>query len=277
MATIQSLTESIGVLKRNPILFAAGALYAVIILPQTVLSAFGIPLVPALLQLVTFFVTPFVVAGILAMAHEGRVRDTSFETFKEIGKDRYVPVLLGNLLEAAFTVVYFIVVAIVVVFVVGFGAMAASDTATGGGGAMFGGVGIAAIALVGVAALLFLVVTFFIQFYAPAIVVDDTGVADGFRKSVGVVKDNIVPALGYSAFNLVVGLLFALPSVGLALVPLLQGGLGAGAGMGGDTALLGATLLSGAAISVYTFVVAVVMTPFRLSFAVSFYDNHTDG
>jgi hypothetical protein len=281
MATIQSFVETFGVLKRNPLLFAVGALYAVIVLPQTALSTFGIPLVPWLFQLVTFFVTPFVVAGLLAMAYEGRVRDTSFETFKEIGKDRYVPVLIGNLIQAVFSFVYFIVAAIVAIFVVGFGAMAMSNGGVGGtSDALLGGVGVVSIALIAALVLVFLLVMFFIQFYATAIVVDDVGVVDGFRNSVSVVLGNIVEALGFGVINLVIGLLVALPALGIFLVPLLSGGLGSGSAVGAaptQSGGLGATLLAQGGIVVYSFLTTLVLTPFRSAFSVSFYDNHTEG
>jgi hypothetical protein len=281
MATIQSFVESLGVLKRNPLLFAVGALYAVIVLPQTALSTFGIPLVPWLFQIVTFFVTPFVIAGLLAMAYEGRVRDTSFETFKEIGKDRYVPVLLGNLLEFAFTFVYLIVAVIAAFFVIGFGAMAATGGSTGGtSDAMLGGIGIASVVVVGGLLLLFLLVTFFIQFYATAIVVDDVGVIDGFRNSVSVVLGNIFEALGYGVINLVIGLLVALPAFAIFLVPLLSGGLGSTSGMAATPAQspgLGMTLVTQGGIVVYSFLTTLILTPFRSAFSVSFYDNHTEG
>lgn len=281
MATIQSFAETLGVLKRNPLLFAVGALYAVIVLPQTALSTFGIPLVPWLFQAVTFFITPFVIAGLLAMAYEGRVRDTSFETFKEIGKDRYVPVLLGNLIEFVFSFVYGFVAAIVALFVVGFGAMAMTGGGTGGtSDAMLGGLGIVSIALIAALVLVFLLVMFFIQFYATAIVVDDVGVVDGFRNSVSVVVNNIVEALGFGVINLVIALLVALPALGIFLVPLLGGGLGSASGMGAtptQSGDLGATLLAQGGIVVYSFVATLVLTPFRSAFSVSFYDNHIEG
>ncbi|ACV46289.1 MULTISPECIES: DUF7847 domain-containing protein [Halomicrobium] len=284
MATIKSFVESFGVLRRNPILFAIGALYAVIVLPQTALSTFGIPIVPWLFQIVTFFITPFVIAGLLAMAYEGRVRDTSFETFKKVGKDRYAPVLIGNLIQAVFSFVYGIIAFIVAIFVVGFGAMAMADGGTGGtSDAMLGGLGIVSIVLIAGLVLFFLLVMFFIQFYATAIVVDDVGVVDGFRNSVSVVLNNILEALGFGVINLVIGLLVAAPVFGLFLVPILTGGMGSG-GMGSASAMdatqtggLGATLLAQGGIVVYSLLSQLVLTPFRSAFSVSFYDNHTEG
>ena len=281
MATIKSFAETLGVLKRNPLLFAVGALYAVIVLPQAALSTFGIPLVPWLFQAVTFFITPFVIAGLLAMAYEGRVRDTSFETFKKIGKDRYVPVLLGNLIEVVFSFVYGIIAFIVAIFVVGFGAMAMSNGGTGGtSDAMLGGVGIVSIVLVAGLVLFFLLVMFFIQFYATAIVVDDVGVIDGFRNSVSVVVNNVFEALGFGVINLVIGLLVAAPALGLFLVPFLTGGMGSASAMGAtqtQTDGLATTLLAQGGIVVYSFLSTLVLTPFRSAFSVSFYDNHTEG
>ncbi|MBO4247172.1 hypothetical protein IL252_04975 [Halomicrobium sp. IBSBa] len=281
MATIKSFVESFGVLRRNPIVFAIGALYAVIVLPQTALSTFGIPFVPALFQLVTFFITPFVIAGLLAMTYEGRVRDTSFETFKTVGKDRYVPVLVGNLIQAVFTIAYGFIAGIVALFVIGFGAMAMTNGSAGAtSDSMLGGIGIVSILLVAVLVLVFLLVMFFIQFYATAVVVDDVGVVDGFRNSISVVIDNLVQSLGFSVINLVIGLLVSVPTIALFLLPLLGGGLDSGAAAGGamgPTSLTGTALASRVGIILYSFVVAVVLTPFRSAFSVAFYDNHTEG
>jgi hypothetical protein len=281
MATIRSLVESVGVLKRNPVLFAVGALYAVILLPQTALSTFGIPILPNIVQLVTFFITPLVVAGLVGMAYEGRVRDTSFETFKKVGRDRYVSVLLGNLLQfgiwVGFAIVSFLV-AIVFVFAVGFGSAAATDGGQGVG-ALLGGVGILGVAVFGLIFLAFLGVQFLIQFYAVSIVVDNVGVVDGFRNSVQVVVGNIVQALGFGVINLVIGTAIALPTILLFLLPLLQGQLGMQLGVGralSGGSGTGMTLLSRLAVVVYSFLVSIVVTPFQQAFSVSFYDNHTE-
>jgi hypothetical protein len=181
MATIQSLTETFGTLKRNPILFAVGLLYAVVLLPQNALQTLGIPLVPRLIQIVTFFITPFIIAGLIGMGYEGRVRGTDFGTFKKVAKDRYVPMLLANLAIFALTVVFGIALFAVLIFTVGLG------IAAGGAENALASVGVVALALVGLVVLVFFVVMFFFQFFGPAIVADRVGAMEGLKRSAGVV------------------------------------------------------------------------------------------
>jgi len=68
--------------------------------------------------------------------------------------------------------------------------------------------GLTLLAVVGVVAagllLVYFLITFFIQFYAHAIVLDDRELVDGFRRSVGVVRSNLLSVLGYTLL-LVVG------------------------------------------------------------------------
>ena len=278
MATIRSLSESLGVLKRNPLLFAIGVLYAVIVLPQSALALLGIPLVPRLLQMVTFFVTPFVIAGLLAMAYEGTKRPASLSTFKKVGKDRYARVLVGNLIKFVLDLVFGIVLVVVVFLTVGLGMAAAMNGGGDPSSALMGSVGVVAIAAIAAVVLLFLILSFFVQFYAVAYVVDDVGVVDGFARSIGVVKGNLVSALGFGVVNLIVGVLLFLPVVGIVLIPFLTGGMGSGAGVGAGTqsaSAFGTPLLLQAGVVVYSFVVSVLMVPFRSTFSVTFYENHT--
>ena len=272
MATIQSLTEAVGVLKRNPVVFVAGLIYAVVLLPQSALSALNIPLVPTLLQILTFFITPFIVAGILGMTYEGRVRETSLDTFTKIGKKKYVSLLAGNLVIFVITVVFILLMVLLSFLVVGIGFAAASAES-----ALAGGVGIVSIAVFLAAILVFLLVMFFLQFWGPAIVADNVGVGPGFQRSVGLVKRNLLPTLGFGVLNLVINLALALPALALSLLPLLTGAGAETVGAAGDVqsaTQLGSSLLAQVGLIAYSFVIAVVMTPFRLAFAVSFYDNH---
>jgi hypothetical protein len=260
------------VLKRNPVVLVGGLIYAVVILPQSALSALGIPIIPSLLQIVTFFITPFIVAGILGMTYEGRVRETSLDTFKKIGKKKYVSLLAGNLVIFAITFVFILLMLLLAFFVVGIGFAAASAES-----ALAGGVGILSIAVFLVAILVFLLVMFFLQFWGPAIVADNVGVGAGFKRSAGVVKRNILSTLGFGVLNLVINLALALPALTLALLPVLTGAGTEAIGATGDVqsaSQLGSSLLTQVGLIVYSFVIAIVMTPFRLAFAVSFYDNH---
>lgn len=282
MGAISSLQNAVGTLFDTPLLFAAGALYAVIVLPQSAASYFGVPLVPTLLQLVTFFITPFLIAGIIAMSYQSMKQgNTSFETFKSKGKDKYVSILAANFLQAIILLGYgfvaFIILLIVGVFVVGISAGAAS----GGLDAALGGAALIVLALVAVFALIYLLIVFFIQFFQPAIVVDDVGAIEGFKRSIGVAKSNAVSALGFLVINVIVGILLALPILLLTVAPFLLGSGGAAPTTGpatsptaggsgfelGLAASLGATLM--------TFVITTISVPFRLTYATDFYEAHS--
>lgn len=282
MAAIRSLQRAVGVLADNPVLFVGGLVYAAVVAPQSVLSLLGIPVVPGLLQIVTFFITPFVVAGIIGMAAEELRGSATLDTFTDVGKDRYLPLLLGNLVEFGITVaigVFAFVVLLVVVLVVGIGAMGAASGGSGAFGAL-GAVGL----LVGGLGVLFVVlvaavVFFFIQFYPIAIVADGTDAVEGFRGSVRVVRANLVSTLGFSAINLVVGLLTSLPLVALFLLrgmnaPTTGPGAAPDPGMGGAFGGGIASFLSTPetiALAAVSLLFTVVLVPFRQTYATAFY------
>lgn len=287
MVTIRSLTESFGVLKRNLVVFVAGLVYAVVLLPQTALSLMEIPLLPQALQALTFFITPFVLAGLLGMAYEGRVRATGMGTFVKIGKSKYLSLLGANLIQVALTIIFGIVSFFVLLglfFVFGIGVAAGSPRSG------LAALGVTSVVAVAGLVLVYLLVQFFLQFYAPAIVVDNVGAMGGYSRSVGLVKRNIVQTLGFSIVNLLLSLLLISPGILLAVAAFLglgpfsgasAGGLGApGAstvGAGGISSTTGETgsgpVVQGGVIA-YSFLTTILMTPFRAAFSVSFYDNH---
>ena len=273
MATIQSLTESVETLQRNPVVFAAGLLYAVVVLPQSALSALGIPIVPTVLQMFTFFITPFIIAGLLGMVYEGRVRQTGLGTFAKIGKKKYVSLLVGNLVIFFITAGFGLVMVFLAFLLVGLSFAAAA----GGDASILGGVGIVSILIFLAGFLVFLAVMFFLQFFGPAVVADNVGIVEGFNRSVGVVKRNIVPTLGFGLLNFLISIALALPALALTVLPVLMGGGMSAAGASSDlqsAGYAGSSLLTQLGIIVYSFGIAVVMTPFRAAFSVSFYDNH---
>ncbi|MFB6160572.1 MAG: hypothetical protein ABEJ61_05275 [Haloferacaceae archaeon] len=281
MAAIRSLQRAVGALSDNPVLFLGGVIYAVVVAPQSVLSLLGVPIVPNLLQLVTFFITPFVVAGIIGMADEGLRGGTSFDTFTDVGKGRYVPLLLGNLVQFGIAVaigVFAFVVLLVVALVVGIGAMGA---ASGGSGA-FGAVGIVGLLVGGSGVLLVVlvaaVVFFFVQFYPIAIVADGMDAIEGFKGSVGLVRANLVSTLGFSVINLLVGLLTSLPVV---VIFVLRGmdspatgagptpGTGMPSGFAGGVGFLSTP--EAVALAAISLLLTAVLLPFRQTYATAFY------
>jgi len=64
-------------------------------------------------------------------------------------------------------------------------------------------VGVVAVGLV----LAYLLVTFFVQFYAHAVVLDGSELVDGFRRSAGLVRSNLLSVFGYTVLLLVGSLL----------------------------------------------------------------------
>jgi hypothetical protein len=282
MSAVQSLRTATGALSRNPVLFLGGLAYALVVFPQRALQLAGIPLAPAALQLLTFFVTPFVVAGVVGMAREALDGDTSFGALTATGRERYVDLLLVTLVEfgiqLAFGVAFLVLALLAVVVSAG------------------GGVGPAAIvgAAVGLLlALAYLVVLFLIQFYPVVVVVDDAGPVDAITDSVAFVRANVVSTLGYSAVTVALGLLASLPVAGFAAYRTLTGAPGGdtpgpiGGGMSpggpgaGGTPQMGDLLAGGsglglstpeaAALALVSALTTTLFFAFRHTYATAFY------
>jgi hypothetical protein len=215
MSAVQSLRTAVGALSRNPVLFLGGLVYALVVLPQRALQLASVPLAPAALQLLTFFLTPFVVAGVVGLAREALDGDASFGAFTATGKGRYVDLLLATLVEFGIQLAFgiaFLVLALVAI------------VASGGGGP----VAIVGAALGVALALAYLVVLFLVQFYPIVVVVDDAGPVDAVTGSVDFVRSNVVSTLGYSVVTVVLGGLAALPVSGFAAYRFLTSGAGSG-------------------------------------------------
>lgn len=286
MAAIASLRRAVGALTSNPVLFLGGLALGLIVFPQTALQLLGVPIAPTLLQVVTFFITPFVLAGLIGMADEGLDGDTSLSTLTSVGRSRYVSLLFGKLIEFAIAAVFgivFFVVAIVFAIVVGVSAFGAgaggiSPGAVGGGALIFGAV------VFGVLVLAFVVVSFFIQFFPVAIVVDELGGVDGFRRSYAVVRSNLLPALGFSVINLLVSLLTAIPVTGFVVWRTFQrmdaigaGGTPPGAQPGFGTGMGLFSTTEALALAVVALAMTTVLTTFYQAYATAFYRDHRDG
>lgn len=219
MSAVQSLRTAVDALSRNPVLFLGGLVYALVVLPQRALQLAAVPLAPAALQLLTFFVTPVVVAGVVGMAREALDGDTSLSTLTAVGTRRYVDLLLATLVEFGIQLAFgiaFVVLALVAV------------VAAGGGSA--GPVAIVGAGLGVALALAYLIVLFLIQFYPVLVVVDDAGPVDAVTGSVAFVRSNVVSTLGYSLITVVLGGLAALPVSGFAAYRFLTSGPGAAPG-----------------------------------------------
>jgi len=286
MSAVQSLRTAVDALSRSPVLVLGGLVYALVVLPQRALQLASVPLAPAALQLLTFFVTPFVVAGVVGMAREALDDDASFGAFTATGKARYVDLLLATLVEFGIQLAFgiaFLVLALVAV------------VAAGGS---VGAVGLVGAALGVLLALAYLVVLFLVQFYPVLVVVDDAGPVDAVTGSVAFVRSNVVGTLGYSVVTVVLGLLAALPVSGFAAYRVLTSGAGSGeapgpigggmsqggpgTGTGGAPGMgelfggagLGLSTPEVAALSLVSVATTTLFFAFRHTYATAFYRLH---
>ena len=286
MAAIAALRTAFGALRRNPVLFLGGLLYGIVILPQSALQLAGIPLARTALQILTFFVTPFVIAGIIGMADEALDGDTSLGTLRAVGTDEYVPLLVGNFVAFAIAFVFgivFVIAGVAVVLTVGISSLSV------------GAVGAGTLPLTGGVLLLivlaYLLVSFFIQFYPVLIVLTDADAVGPFTESYGFVRRNLVSTLGYSVIRFVVSLAIAAPVTGFIVYRMFQNfdpssattGAGAGAGAGTAGAAGGFGALSGTALfstpevialSLVSLALTMLGIAFQQAYAVSFYRRH---
>jgi len=204
MAALNSLRPAIRALIENPILIVIVGLYGLVQLPQLALQPTQ-PIVAVIISLgitgVMLVVMPFFQGGLLGMADEALNGQTSLRTLVSEGKTNYVRLLLAYLALFAVNLVFGFVVFIAMIL---------------GGIGLFAGdsqpslAALGAIAVVGILVVLaYLLVIFFIQFYAHAIVLTDTTLVDGFKRSVSLVRKNIASTFGYTLLLLVAAYLEA--------------------------------------------------------------------
>lgn len=206
MTIVRSFTNAVDAISRNPIVLAVAMALALLQAPSLLASRLD-PATGSIVSLVasgaTVLVTPFVFAGGIAISGEALDGDTDVGAFLAAGRRHYLRVLGAYLLVA-----------------VGVGLLAFGGTIVGGilavaaaaGGVPVGGL-LAGLLTVG----LVLLPVFFLQFFAHAIVLDEHGIADGLRRSVGVVRRNLLTVAGYSlvlfGLSIVAGLVGAIGSL----------------------------------------------------------------
>lgn len=151
------------------------------------------------------------------MANEALDGTTSFQTFVEAGKRYYLSMLaayllmLGGMIVVGIAASLISFVAVLIIGVLSGGPFGASDPLFIG---MF---------LIGTSVFLLVlfVPLFFVQFYGQAIVVDDQSAVDGLKRSVGLVRQNLVSVFGYSVLVFGAGLIFgavaSIPSMLLSM------------------------------------------------------------
>ena len=271
MGAISAFSTAAATLKRNHVLLGMAFLVTLFNFGFTAVTAVLPPSIAGLVSLplsgLTFLLMPFFVGGLLAIAYEGLDGNGRFETFLDGGRANYLRLLgamvLFGVLFSVITVAVVIGVGVVAVFVVGM-----NVTGAGGGLAASGG-GLAVVAIAGLLGFLALVLPmYFLQFYAPAIVVSNLGVVESFERSAGLVRRNLVPTLGYMAISAVVGVVAGLAGV----VVTVFGGIYAGTA--GTEPLLPEV---GVAVLVLVMVLVVgvttVISAFGVTYQVAFYDD----
>jgi hypothetical protein len=215
-----------GAVVRNPALFVVAGLYGLLQVPQVLAQAVH-PLLSSLVSLamlpVTILAVPFFFAGIVAMADEAIGGTTGLDTLIDRGKRHYVSVLVAYLLLVAINVVLlfagFVVLLLGGIFVLGQGSPEPTALV---------GIGL----VVAILVLVYLVVAFFLQFFAHAIVLDGLGAVDGLGRSVTLVRNNLLSTFGYSLVLGVIGGLVGALAGALSMVASIGARSGADVGMG---------------------------------------------
>lgn len=199
MGALKALQRSPSALARNPVLVIPVLIVGLFQVPQLLLQATN-PLLASLvslgISLVFVLVMPFFQAGIIGMADEALDGRTRLGTFVADGKENYVTVLIAYVLLLVIGFVLFLVF-FVISFVLSILVLPSLE---------FSGFAVGVMGLVFVIAYLpMLLFVFFIQFYGQAIVLDGESSMDGIRRSVGLVRRNLLSTLGYTVVGGVFG------------------------------------------------------------------------
>ncbi|RQG97880.1 DUF7847 domain-containing protein [Natrarchaeobius chitinivorans] len=191
MAVLRSLKQTPGRLLEQPILFVPIVALGLLQTPQLFTQTLD-PIVSSVVSLgftgLMLFVMPFFVAGLVGMANDVATGNrTSVGRFLECGKTYYASAFGGYLVVFGISIVLGFAIGIafllgVLTFVLlGGGAVAAA----------------AAVLIVGVGVLAYLAVMALFQFFGHAVVIDDARAFDSIKRSVDVVRANVLKVFGY--------------------------------------------------------------------------------
>ena len=215
MAALQALRPAVSGIVGNPILVVIAALFGLSQVPNLLIQP-NQPLLAAGVSLATtgvlLLVLPFFQGGMIGMASEAIRGKTGLDTLITEGKANYLSLLLA----------YFVLLAInlIFAFIVFFGVLIAVVGASVGGAALAGDwVLLLVIAVIGGGlVLVYFLITFVIQFYGHAIVLDDRDLVAGFRRSAGLVRSNLLSVFGYSLILLIGGAVFGIFGAAASLI-----------------------------------------------------------
>ena len=189
MAVFESFRDGWTALRTTPSLLLVGGL--LVALP--LVGALDLGTAEPFAGLAVVLALPFVLGGFLRMAAAAvRDDDVSLRSFVRAGGRNYLRLVGGLLLfvlglGAVMTLVTTLSFAPIVLIAVA----GRADLAAVGAGL---GAAVAIVTSVAALAAGFL----FLQFFAPAIVVEDRGVVDGLRRSVGLVRRKLASAVGFT-------------------------------------------------------------------------------
>jgi hypothetical protein len=165
------------------------------------------------------------------------------------------------------------VLAAVIGFALLFGLLAIGAVGDPGAGG-FGVLAVIGIAVVGLLLLVFVgVPLFFLQFYAAAIVVEECGIVDGFRRSVRLARDRWVSVLGFDGVLLALGTVTAV--VSLLVYPVDLFAVPTEPGAGAPSATLSPDPFSIGAFLVWSLLSGTLLGGFQYVYYIAFYRSLT--
>ena len=202
MAVLKALKRTPGAFWRNPVIVLPMVALMLLQAP-TFATEFLDPFVAVVLSIgasVMFvFLLPLFQGGIIGMADEAIDGSTSLGTFMTAGKSNYVSIFGAYLLLIGVNAVFGIAVFVAIFFGIG--------AAYFGGNGNGGGASLVIVAVIGLIAVFgYLLFNFFVQFYSQAIVLDGHGAIGGLKRSIGVVRQNILGTFGYSLIAAGIGI-----------------------------------------------------------------------
>lgn len=210
MTVVSAFKDGTIALRRNPTLLIAGLLVGAGSQLQSVGDLVESPIVESVLMFAWILVFPFVLGGFIGMARSAiQDSDASLWQFINAGRTYYVRLLLATILFAL-CIIGVMFALLPLGFVTGFGFIALGSISEMAG---FG----VAIGIMLVWLLVLLIVIMFIQFYDTAIVIENEGIADSFRRSVSLVRSNLKSVVGFSLVWLLLLNAFLIPEYLLQL------------------------------------------------------------
>lgn len=205
MGVFGSLSNGVGVLKRNPVILALMFAYSLLAAATSGVQVINELLVyPAMLLL--YILLPFFIGGLVGMVHDGLRGTSTIGRFVAAGKSNYLSLLAGGIVLGFLTFAIYFVVAIIgfilAILVLGFGSMADATSAS-----------IAVLVVGGIVGFLVIMLPwFFLQFFPAAVVVDELGLVDSFKRSGGIIKNNFLSVVGFDALAVLVSLVAQIPT-----------------------------------------------------------------